>query len=54
MVDEALDLTVFVVAFRAAFGARAVEVAVSQRDLASGTVREQWLQIVEALALRAP
>ncbi len=49
MVDEPSDVTDFVVAFKAAFGTRAVEVAVSQRDLGSGTVREQWSQIAEAL-----
>jgi hypothetical protein len=54
IVDDLLDLNNFVDAFAAAFGARAVVVAASQRDLGSGTVREQWSQIVDALGRRAP
>lgn len=54
IVDELPDLDDFVDAFAAAFGVRAVVVAASQRDLGSGTVREQWAQIVDALGRRAP
>jgi hypothetical protein len=54
MADDPLHLTDFVDAFAAAFGARAVVVAASQRDLGYGTVREQWSQIVDALRAQAP
>lgn len=54
MVDEPKHLNDFVDALAAAFGTRAVIVAASQRDLGSGTAREQWSQIVEALGSQAP